>query len=140
MEGIFGFYPNPSTKAAGKGDLQNNIWLPYRDLGIFANTSRQKGECDHRLAGRQGGSCAPPDHGLLYKFMKLFAEHSQVVLTVDLRGLDLFVGAIGTVIHVHKKQPAYAVEFMTPTGETQAVASILPNQIRAFTKNDLALA
>ena len=69
--------------------------------------------------------------------MKLFAEHSQVVLTVDLRGLGLL---IGTVIHVHKKQPAYAVEFMTPTGETQAVASILPNQIRAFTKNDLALA
>jgi hypothetical protein len=69
--------------------------------------------------------------------MKLFAEHSQVVLTVDLR---VFVGAIGTVIHVHKKQPAYAVEFMTPTGETQAVASILPNQIRAFMKNDLALA
>ena len=72
--------------------------------------------------------------------MKLFAEHSQVVLTVDLRGLGLFVGAIGAVIHVHKKQPAYAVEFMTPTGETQAVASILPNQIRAFTKRDLALA
>jgi len=70
--------------------------------------------------------------------MKLFAEHSQVVLTVDLRGLGLFVGTMGTVIHVHKKQPAYAVEFMTPTGETQAVVSILPNQIRAFAKRDLA--
>jgi len=70
--------------------------------------------------------------------MKLFAEHSQVVLTEDLHGLGLFAGAIGTVIHVHKKQPAYAVEFMTPTGKTQAVVSILPNQIRAFAKCDLA--
>jgi hypothetical protein len=51
VEGIFGFYPNPSTQAAGKGDLQINIWLSYRDLGIFANKTGQKGKGDHRLAG-----------------------------------------------------------------------------------------
>jgi hypothetical protein len=38
---------------------------------------------------------------------------------------------------VHRKPPGYEVEFSTPEGETQAVVSIHPNQIRAFAMRDL---
>lgn len=78
--------------------------------------------------------------------MKLYSEHSRVVLTEDLSELGLPVGTVGTVIHVHQKPTGYEVEFFNPEGKTQAVASIQtqavasihPYQIRAFAGSDLA--
>ena len=118
--------------------MQIYIWSSRGGLGILGNTSGQKGSSDYRLAGRQGGSCAPPYHGLSYKSMKLYSEHSRVVLTENLNELGLPVGTVGTVIHVHQKPTGYEVEFSTREGETLAVASIHPYQIRAFAGSDLA--
>ena len=118
--------------------MQIYIWSSRGGLGILRNTSGQKGSSDYRLAGRQGGSCAPPYHGLSYKSMKLYSEHSRVVLTEDLSELGLPVGTVGTVIHVHQKPTGYEVEFFNPEGKTQAVASIHPYQVRAFAGSDLA--
>ena len=117
--------------------MQIYIWSSRGGLGILGDTSGPKGSSDYRLAGRKGDSCAPPNHGLSYKSMKLYSEHSRVVLTEDLDDLGLPVGTVGTVIHVHRKPPGYEVEFSTPGGETQAVVSIHPNQIRAFAMRDL---
>ena len=117
--------------------MQIYIWSSRGGLGILGNTSGQKGSSDYRLAGRQGGSCAPPYHGLSYKSMRLYSEHSRVVLTEDLNDLGLPVGTVGTVVHVHRKPLGYEVEFSTREGETLAVVSIHPNQIRAFTGRDL---
>lgn len=90
------------------------------------------------MAGREGDSCAPSDHGIPYESMKLHTEHSRIVYNGGLDDLDLPVGAVGTVIHVHRKPLGYEVEFFNPEGETQAVVSMHPNQMRAFAGSDLA--
>ncbi|MEI6064854.1 MAG: DUF4926 domain-containing protein, partial [Pseudanabaena sp. ELA748] len=45
---------------------------------------------------------------------------------------DLEIGDIGTVVFVYKQQKGYEVEFMTLTGETVAVVSVLPSQVRTI--------
>lgn len=57
-------------------------------------------------------------------------ELDTVVLTVDLPEYHLEKGDIGTVVLVHKKNAGYEVEFVSFTGKTLAVLSLLPTQIR----------
>ena len=73
--------------------------------------------------------------------MKMFKEHEQIVLTSDVSGdgqEELKAGDIGTVIHVHPAEQAIVVEFMTPYGETVAIATVLPSQVRPVSNNDIA--
>ena len=65
-------------------------------------------------------------------------EHDTVVLTQDLPDEGLSAGDIGTVVHVHQNSAGYEVEFMTLTGQTIAVASLLAGQIRSVTRQDVA--
>ena len=65
-------------------------------------------------------------------------EHDCVVLTADLPAEALLAGDVGTVIHVHKGDVGYEVEFMTLTGQTIAVATVLPNQLRPVSARDVA--
>jgi len=44
------------------------------------------------------------------------------------------VAALGTVVHIHPDAKAYEVEFITLTGQTVAVATILPNQLRPVSR------
>jgi hypothetical protein len=56
-------------------------------------------------------------------------ELDTVVLTEDLPEYALKQGDIGTVVLVHDLT-GYEVEFMTLDGETHAVVSLMPRQIR----------
>lgn len=68
----------------------------------------------------------------------MIKEHDCIVLTQDLPADGLQTGDIGTVVHIHQAGAGYEVEFMTLAGETIAVATLLPNQIRPIAKRDVA--
>lgn len=67
----------------------------------------------------------------------MIKEHDCVVLTANFPDEALVAGDVGTVIHVHRDSAAYEVEFVTLTGETVAVATVLPSQLRPVGKRDL---
>ena len=62
----------------------------------------------------------------------MIKELDRVVLADRIDEADLEIGDIGTVVFVYKQQKGYEVEFMTLTGETVAVVSVLPSQIRTI--------
>ena len=68
----------------------------------------------------------------------MIKEHDCVVLTQDLTDGNLKAGDIGTVVHVHEGAAGYEIEFMTLAGETITVATLLPSQIRAVSRRDIA--
>ena len=68
----------------------------------------------------------------------MIKEHDCVVLTEDLPAEGLKAGDIGTVVHIHAGGAGYEVEFMTLAGQTFAVVTLLPTQIRAITPRDVA--
>jgi len=68
----------------------------------------------------------------------MIQEHECVVLTQDLPSEGLKAGDIGTVVHVHQGGAGYEVEFMTLAGETVAVATLQPNQVRTIARRDIA--
>jgi len=65
-------------------------------------------------------------------------EHECVVLTKNLPDEGLMAGDVGTVVHIHKAGEGYEVEFMTLTGETVAVVTLLADQVRPLNRRDLA--
>ena len=65
-------------------------------------------------------------------------EHDCVVLTKNLPEEGLEAGDIGTIVHIHKGGEGYEVEFMTLTGETVALVTLLAGQVRPFNRRDLA--
>ena len=67
----------------------------------------------------------------------MIREHDCIVLTEAIPGDDLVAGDVGTVVHVHTNAQAYEVEFTTLTGQTVAVTTVLPNQLRPVTRRDL---
>ncbi len=68
----------------------------------------------------------------------MIREHDCVVLTQDLPDEGLQTGDIGTVVHIHNSGAGYEVEFMTLAGETIAIATLLPTQLRPIAKRDIA--
>jgi hypothetical protein len=69
--------------------------------------------------------------------MNMIQEHDCIVLTANLPERGLEAGDVGTVVHIHKGAAAYEVEFMTLTGKTVAVVTVLPSQLRPVSKRDL---
>jgi hypothetical protein len=67
-----------------------------------------------------------------------FNEHDTIVLTVDLPQHRLQAGDIGTIVHVHGAGAGYEVEFLTLSGETVAVTSLAPTQMRAIAPREIA--
>ena len=67
----------------------------------------------------------------------MIQEHDCIVLTANLPDEGLEAGDVGTVVHIHRDAAAYEVEFMTLTGRTVAVATVLPSQLRPVSKRDL---
>jgi len=61
----------------------------------------------------------------------MMKELDTVVLTADLPDHALIRGDLGTVALVHPGG-GYEVEFMTLDGETLAVVSLFPNQVRPW--------
>ncbi len=68
----------------------------------------------------------------------MIREHECIVLTPDLPAEGLHTGDIGTVVHIHRGATAYEVEFMTLAGETLAVVTLLPAQVRPIARRDVA--
>jgi hypothetical protein len=68
----------------------------------------------------------------------MIKEHDCVVLSANLPGEGLVAGDVGTVVHIHKGGEGYEVEFMTLTGETVAIVTLLASQVRPLTRRDLA--
>lgn len=68
----------------------------------------------------------------------MIREHDCVVLTQDLPDEKMKAGDIGTVVHIHQGGAGYEVEFMTLAGETVAVITLLPTQIRPIARRDIA--
>lgn len=68
----------------------------------------------------------------------MIPELESVVLTVDLPEHNLKAGDIGTVVLVHGEGAGYEVEFVTLDGETVAVTSVFPSQIRPVRRHEIA--
>ena len=68
----------------------------------------------------------------------MIKEHDCIVLTHDLPDARLRAGDVGTVVHIHRGGAAYEVEFMTLTGQTVAVATVLPTQLRPVNQRDIS--
>ena len=68
----------------------------------------------------------------------MIKEHDCVVLTQNISEEGLEAGDIGTVVHIHDSGAGYEVEFMTLAGETVAVATLHPAQLRPIAKRDIA--
>ena len=67
----------------------------------------------------------------------MIKELDLVVLTKSIPEQGLKVGDVGTVVHVHKKGEAFEVEFLTPHGETVAIATLEASQVRPFLKREI---
>lgn len=64
-------------------------------------------------------------------------EHDCVVLLQDLPEERLQAGDVGTVVHIRRGGEGYEVEFITLTGQTVAVATVLASQVRPVSRRDL---
>jgi hypothetical protein len=65
-------------------------------------------------------------------------EHDCIVLTQNLPEEGLRAGDVGTVVHIYQDGAAYEVEFVTLTGQTVAVATVLSSQLRPVGRQDIA--
>ncbi len=70
--------------------------------------------------------------------MKMIKELDSVVLTTDLPEHGLKQGDVGTVVLIHPNGNGYEVEFVTLDGETVAVVSLLPMQVRPIGRREIA--
>jgi len=69
----------------------------------------------------------------------MIKELDTVVLTADLPEHGLKRGDLGTVVLLHAPE-GYEVEFMTLDGQTLAIASLFPRQVRPVGRREIAQA
>ncbi|MCK6560715.1 DUF4926 domain-containing protein [candidate division KSB1 bacterium] len=67
----------------------------------------------------------------------MIRELDRVVLTADLLEYGLRVGDVGTVVLVHGNGEGYEVEFVALDGETFAVVSLFPAQVRPIAPGEI---
>jgi hypothetical protein len=67
----------------------------------------------------------------------MIIELDTVVLTTDLPEHSLEAGDLGTVVLVYR-HGGYEVEFMMLAGETVAVVSLSPDQVRPVGRREIA--
>lgn len=67
----------------------------------------------------------------------MFREHDRIVLTADLAADQLKTGDVGTIVHVHRDQSAFEVEFLALDGNTAAVATVPASRLRPVAATDL---
>ncbi len=69
----------------------------------------------------------------------MIKELDTIVLTEDLTEHGLKRGDVGTVVLLHGDR-GYEVEFVSLTGETLAVVSLSPHQVRPLGQREIAQA
>lgn len=67
----------------------------------------------------------------------MMKELQCAVLTTDLPEYGLSAGDIGTIVLVHGEE-GYEVEFVTLDGETLAIVSLHPDQLRPVESREIA--
>ena len=67
----------------------------------------------------------------------MIKEHDIVVLTQNLQDEGLTAGDVGTVVYIHEGGSGYEVEFVTLSGRTIAVTTVLASQLRPVNSRDL---
>lgn len=67
----------------------------------------------------------------------MIKEHDRVVLTVPYPAERLEAGDIGAVVHVYPRDEAYEVEFVTLTGTTAAVLTVIAAHIRPVSSGEI---
>lgn len=67
----------------------------------------------------------------------MISELDMIVLSQDLDEYGLKKGDIGAVVHVYKSGTAYEVEFVTGEGETVAVLTLTPQDIRPMGEREI---
>ena len=92
----------------------------------------------HGLATGPRDGCTALDQRVSSGAKIMIKEHECVVLTKNLPEEGLMAGDVGTVVHIHKAGEGYEVEFMTLTGETVAIVTLLADQVRPLSRRDLA--
>jgi ATP-dependent exoDNAse (exonuclease V) alpha subunit len=65
-------------------------------------------------------------------------ELDSIVLKENINKHNLVKGDIGTVVLVHDNEEGYEVEFITLDGETFAVTTLFPSQIRKIHEMEIA--
>ncbi|MBF0101255.1 MAG: DUF4926 domain-containing protein [Desulfobacterales bacterium] len=68
----------------------------------------------------------------------MIKELYSVILTEDIPNLNLKKGDIGSVVLVHNNGEGYEVEFITLGGDTIAVTTLFPSQIRMIQEMEIA--
>jgi ATP-dependent exoDNAse (exonuclease V) alpha subunit len=68
----------------------------------------------------------------------MIKEHDRIVLTIDVPEEGLRAGDVGTVVHVHKRDQAYEVEFVALDGETVTVATLRASEVRPIAHREIA--
>lgn len=67
----------------------------------------------------------------------MMKELNTAVLTQDIAEYKLKQGDVGAVVHVYRDNAAYEVEFVTGGGQTVAVLTLLPEDIRPFRNQEI---
>ena len=67
----------------------------------------------------------------------MIAEHSLVVLDVDLPHENLTRGDVGTVVHVYRDSNGYEVEFVDGGGHTVALVTVGCDDVRPIKAGEL---
>ena len=70
----------------------------------------------------------------------MIEEFGRVALTEDLPEHGLKAGDLATVVHIHTNPPGYELEVFTLDGQTLAVVSAFPHQVRPIGKREVAQA
>ena len=68
----------------------------------------------------------------------MIKELDSIVLNADLPEYGLKRGDIGTVVLAHGEGKGYEVEFVSLDGETMAVVSLFPSQVRPIGRREIA--
>ena len=68
----------------------------------------------------------------------MIKELDSIVLNDDLPEHGLECGDIGTVVLIHRDGKGCEVEFVSLDGETMAVISLLPSQVRPIGRREIA--
>ena len=67
----------------------------------------------------------------------MLLEHDRIVLTANIPEEGLEAGDVGVIVHIHPQHAAYEVEFFSLDGNTVTVATVMAEQARAVTNQDV---
>lgn len=68
----------------------------------------------------------------------MIKELDDIVLACDLPQYGLSAGDIGTAVLVHRGEKGYEVEFTSLDGDTIAVLTLMPDQVRPAHAGEIA--